>query len=528
MSYVSKLDTPLLRLSPTDNFTLRDACAGVHIFGGIGSGKTSGSGKVLAGAYLRAGMGGLVLCAKSEEVALWQEYAAAHGRRDSVVLFDERQGFNFLSYELARQGMEGIGTVTDCLMKVLEACEHATGKQVQGSGDPFWDKTIRQVLRYTIPPLYAARGTVTVSDIIDFLTSAPADSAQIYDTNWQAQSFMFSIMQWAEFTPKIPIPKENLLRIIDYWCNQYPAIPEKTRGNIVISVTAELDRFKHGRLEAAFCGKTTIVPELCFHGAIIIMAMPALTWNEDGIIGQQVFKYMWQRAVLSRNSLHGPWWDRGKHRNRPVFLWADEAQYFVNSYDAEYQSTCRASRACTVFLTQSLPTYTDKMGGDKSHTRAHALVGKFMTSIFHSNACPDTNEWASKTIGKALQRRFNESEGEGSSMNMGMNKGDSINSGYSSNSSSSHGPGGQTSSLGSGSSSGKSQSTGENLGRGQSRNTSRGYTEVMDFLIEPGDFGRILKTGGPDNGYRVTGVWYQAGRAFKANGYNILVASFRQ
>lgn len=33
-------------------------------FGSIGSGKTSGSGQALALAYLRAGFGGLVLCAK--------------------------------------------------------------------------------------------------------------------------------------------------------------------------------------------------------------------------------------------------------------------------------------------------------------------------------------------------------------------------------------------------------------------------------------------------------------------------------
>ena len=104
MSFVSDLDTPLLDLSPSDRFTLRDACAGVHVFGGIGSGKTSGSGQALAGAYLRAGMGGLVLCAKPEEVELWKSYAKRHGRYDWLVLFGERQGFNFIAWELARQG----------------------------------------------------------------------------------------------------------------------------------------------------------------------------------------------------------------------------------------------------------------------------------------------------------------------------------------------------------------------------------------------------------------------------------------
>ena len=56
VAFAKDLDAPLLRLSSQDDFTLEDATKGVHAFGGIGSGKTSGSGKVLAGAYLRAGV----------------------------------------------------------------------------------------------------------------------------------------------------------------------------------------------------------------------------------------------------------------------------------------------------------------------------------------------------------------------------------------------------------------------------------------------------------------------------------------
>ena len=63
-----------------DDFTIRQACEGISIMGGIGSGKTSGSGAQFARAYLRAGFGGLVLCAKNDEAELWREYAKATGR----------------------------------------------------------------------------------------------------------------------------------------------------------------------------------------------------------------------------------------------------------------------------------------------------------------------------------------------------------------------------------------------------------------------------------------------------------------
>ena len=522
MSFVENLDAPLLRLSPEDAFTLRDACAGVHIFGGIGSGKTSGSGRMLAGAYLRAGMGGLVTCVKAEEVDLWRAYAAEHGRSSSLLLFDENEGFNFLAYEMGRQGMDGIGTVTECLMRVIEAARRASGTASQRGGEAFWEDATRQVLRYAIPPLYAAGGSLSIADIIRFISTAPTNRKEPTDADWQKRSFMYSVMDTAARYPKVPMSRAALRDNITYWAEEFPAIPDKTRGNIVITVTTVLDRFKHGRLNRVFCGNTSLIPELTFHGMVIVLAMPTLTWNEDGVIAQQLFKYMWQRAVLNRNSL------AEKHRARPVFLWSDEAQETVSSYDAEYQSICRGSKACTVYLTQSLPTYYAKMGGDNPRDAAHALVGKFMTNIFHSNACPDTNEYASRVIGKVLTRRGNYSSGSSESFNLGMSAGNSENWGSSSSHGSSYGNNSASFNTGSGSSSGSGSNWGANRGKGTSRNENRGYSESMEFVIEPGDFARVLKSGGKENGNQVTGVWFQGGRVFKASGSNMMLETFAQ
>lgn len=80
---VTDLDTPLVRFSadPRDWWTLRDAVRGVQIFGGIGSGKSSGSGRTLALSLLKSGFGGLVLTGKVGETALWvEDYARRTGR----------------------------------------------------------------------------------------------------------------------------------------------------------------------------------------------------------------------------------------------------------------------------------------------------------------------------------------------------------------------------------------------------------------------------------------------------------------
>ena len=521
VAFVKDLDTPLLRLSPQDDFTLRDACCGIHAFGGIGSGKTSGLFKMALGAYFRAGFGGIITTAKPDAVDAAIRDAAAHGRSNSLVLFDENEGFNFLTYELARQGIEGIGTVTECLMHVVEAAKKASPTASQRGGEPFWEDSARQAIRRTILPLYSAKGSASVADICRFIDTAPQSAKDVANPDWQNRAFMYQMMDAAVRHPKVPLPRDVLGDVINFWSERWPAIPEKTRGNISITITAALDRFLHGRLARAFCGRTTVVPEMTFHGAVIVLAMPTLTWNEDGVIAQVLFKYLWQRAALSRNSL------APEHRERPIFSFCDEAQDTVHSYDSEFLSVSRSSKICPVALTQSLPSYYARIGGDNSRDAAHALVGKYMTHVYHANSCPETNEYASRMIGKVMTRRGNFSEGNSQSFNEGMSAGNSENTGSSSSYGSSSGKGYSLNSN-SGSTSGSGNNWGNNRGRGSSENVSRGYSESMEFLIEPGDFGRILKTGGRENGGIVTGVWFQSGRVFRASDGNVMIRRFRQ
>ena len=51
--YVSDLDAPLLMFSEYDVWDLRSACEGALITGGIGSGKSSGSGAMTASNWAR-------------------------------------------------------------------------------------------------------------------------------------------------------------------------------------------------------------------------------------------------------------------------------------------------------------------------------------------------------------------------------------------------------------------------------------------------------------------------------------------
>ena len=516
------LDVPLLRLTPLDNFTVRDAVQGVCVTGGIGSGKTSGSGAALAQAYLRAGMGGLVLCAKPEEVDLWKGYCATTGRSNSLIVVDGSTPIvNDFDYDLACQGPGGVNSSVELAMKKVEIARNASpspGRQ----GEAFWEDTIRQMLRHAIPVLLASKGKVESADLLAIVRSAPTSVEQLQDPEWQRKSAFYAFFRAASDR----LDDATGERLMAYWAHDFAMLDPKTRGNIIISLTTAFDRFNHGWLRTAFSTETMVPPELTFHGAIIVLAMPALTLHEDGIIAQQLYKYLWQRAVLARNALSP------EQRTRPVFLWADEAQYFINSFDAEYLSTCRGSLACTVYLTQSLPTYYAKLAGDGGHDRVHHLLGNFATRIWHNNACAETNEWAARTLGKIVKKRASYNESQGSNTSYGMNMGEGSSWNREAKDSNFAGVGGfgwsQNPLWGREGSEGGSDNWGRNRGHGTNSSVTHGSSEVMEYIIEPGEFGRILKTGGPANDYRVSGIWYQAGRYFKASGGSAFLSEFAQ
>ncbi len=516
------LDDTLLWLSPSDAFRIRDACENVLVLGGIGSGKTSGPGKTLRRAMFRAGFGALVLVTKPDEVTACLEDAYSANRQSSVIRVDGRSGFNLIEHELARQGIAGINTVVESLMRILEIVRAAVPNGGR-TGEAFWENSFRQLLRMTVPILYAAFGSVRISEIIRFIQTAPASAAQLVDEAWRASSFMYQVMHQARTEPSVPLDDDGFGRIASYWQNEFAQLDNKLRTSITSTLSTSLDRFTHGRLKRLFCEDTTFVPELTMLGAIIVLDMSALEWNEDGIIAQQIIKFATQRALLSRNGLPE------QFQLRPVAIFVDEAQTFFNTFDREFMSLSRSSRCATVCLTQSIPSVIATIGGDNAKHQADALLAQSGTKIFCNNSCPETNRFAADTVGRAIQRRASFSESESFGRSSGLNMGESTSWGTSSGGGyTSDGRGGGSSSVNWSSNSGGGDSSGRNRGVNSGQSTSGGYSEAMDYEIEPAEFSRSLLTGGPANGGIVSAVWFQAGRRFDLTGRPWLYASFQQ
>lgn len=491
VKYVTKPATPLLRFGKADTWKLADALQGAHVFGGTGSGKTSGSGKALAEAYLKAGMGGLVLCAKPDEAELWVNYAKACGRENNVILFRPDQGtrFNFLEYEMAL-GAGGVDNVVALLMKVVDLASPRMGG-ADGENE-FWRNAIQEMLANTIGALYHAWGTVRLPDVFKIVQDGPKSPANFADERWKAASFLYKTLNKMAGDPVVPIREHDGRVIADYWRYTFAGADQKTRANVHITFTSKLSPLMRGDIYDMLCTSTNVVPELAHEGAIIIVDVPSMQFREVGILLQKVWKYMFQRAA-ERRVVNGG--------TRPLFLWADEAHVFIDEYDAEFQSMARGRKVATVYLSQNVDAYVQKIGGANAMAIMHGLIGQFQTQIFHANTSANTNEYASNMIGRSIQIRSSQSsgttEGKSASTSRGRSKEHAWGEALPSNES--------------------NRSVGVESGENFGFSDSLTYSQQMELEVEPGDFARNLAKGGPDWDYKVDGFVCMASGRFKGN-----------
>lgn len=466
-------------------FSVKDAFEGVQVFGATGSGKSSGSGKALATAFLESNFGGLILTAKTDERADWENYARLAGRPDDLIVFGAETDFrfNFLRYELGRKG-RGAGHTENLVNLFCAILEAGSGKNgTGGQQDGYWQRALKQLLRNAIDLSIIALDDINLPTLNRIILTAPISPQQVEDTDWRKNSVCLALIEEAEKRAAGKDRMEDFEVTRDYWLKEFANLAVETRTPIVSMFTSMADCFLRGMLRKLFCTDLNFMPDDCFKGKIIILDLPVKEFYELGLFAQILFKHVWQRAVERRIP---PGIDRKTSEKtiRPVFLYVDESQFFVNQYDAQFQSTARSSRACTVYLTQNLPGYQSSLGGADGKASAETFLGNLQTKIFHANGDPQTNNWAADTIGHTRQFQTY----SGLSDAPGAPKGSSQNAGGS---------------------------------------------MVFEYLVQPQEF-TTLRTGGADNEFQVDALIFQGGRRWnstengKAVTRNFLRHSFSQ
>lgn len=412
----SFLDTPLIKFPTGDNWTIRDAVRGVQIFGSIGSGKTSGSGKTLAYKYLKSGFGGIVLCAKPGEANDWVEYAKDCGRANDIILFQEgsKHRFNPLQYETSRKDRGGGLTfnLTELFMSVFKMGQRLTGSDADEK-ERFWDNSLKRCINRIIDLLKLAEEEISIYNMVEILSTAPTDGTTLQKVN---KIENYEIIEWGKTNLCIKClfnAGENAITeqqerdydlVFNYFMRDFANLDDKVQSTIREMFLGFAEPFLSGILNDHFAKDCTLTPEITFENKIVVLDFPVKNYLVSGVYAQSLFKYLWQQAVERR---------RVEENTLPVFLWIDESQYFINEYDTIFQTTARSSRACTVLLTQNISNYYAHMGGKDAIYKVNSLLGNLATKIFHANSDAETNEYASRLVGNAIGEMSSSSQSQG-------------------------------------------------------------------------------------------------------------------
>lgn len=486
---LTDLNAPLLFLSPNDPFTIGDACEGVHVFGATGAGKTSGPGRTLALSMLRSRMGGLVLCAKSDEPATWVRYAAEAGRSGDLILITPveeggRFTFNILDHELNRStaGAGYASNIVEVLSTLAEVGETGSGGSGGGGVEnaAFWATARRVMTRHAVVILDAALGRIELADIHQLILSAPQTREEVADPEWQTRSFCFEMIEQANRAELSVSKRRDLELAFEYFLGEFAGLADKTRSIIVACFTGMCDDVLRAPLRDLLCGATTITPESAFEGKIIVVAMPTKQWGRAGRFLAAAWKLAFQQAAERRPAA------TPDGQLRPAFLFADEYHHFVTANDREFQSTARSSRICTVVMSQNRPAYLAAIGGGDPRSVVDGLLGNLRTQILCANGDQTTNQWAEDTIARGWMTNISASSSD--QRPGGMGKAGSATGG---------------------------------------RQTGTSSSRALEPKVLAETF-TTLRTGGPHNGFMVDAVLFRPGRRWARSGAPYLRVTFNQ
>ncbi|MEA5426390.1 type IV secretory system conjugative DNA transfer family protein [Arcicella lustrica] len=495
------LDDPIMELaSSTEQYqwTTREAVQGLFCCGGLGAGKTTGTGRQMALRFLSKKFGGLVMTAKPDEKDVWINYCKLTGREDDLIVIEPRGKYylNFLQYEASQT--DGKNELTDNLVDVLKTVIQAGVEKDSGmSNDGFWESALDMLIFNVIDLCRLAYGKVSIQEMYNIVQTIPkgdpkidlsSDDGEIkaFDKAFQAarDNITIKIDSWMsnlsdkERTEIITndnlenemldgVPEYRLLKFLDqFFIDTYITLSDKTRSIIDFTFSGFLFRLLREPVYSLFCRHdlSTVTPEDSLKGKIILINLPVKVYHKVGRDCQILFKYIWQRAMEKRNVTEN---------SRPVFLWADEAQNFIHEHDVDFQATARSSRICTVYLTQNLPNLYASMGGKQSEYKVKSFLGTLATKIFHANADIETNRYASELIGDSFF------EDQSDSITVAKNV--------------SH---------------------------------TRGRSFKLERVVRPEQF-ISLKTGGPKNNFKVEGYMHRQGDVIM-NGDNHIKMNFNQ
>lgn len=381
------LEEVLYRLTDRDSYTLRDLTRNLSVFGGTGSGKSTGAGYQFGKAIaFSRNTAMLILASKPEDKEFWSSIFAEARRELLVVAPGGRHCFGVLDHELKAGG--DTRDITQCLMTLGESLGRGEGNT---NNDPFWKEQNRRMLHNAIEVVKLATGRVDPWILQQFIVGAARAPAEMAMPEWRAGPHSM-LLKRAHHAPKGATAQHDYDLARLYWTQEIPALNDRTRSSIEAGVMGLLHVMNVGLVRELIAGDTTVTPKVLEEGTSILINMPIVAGDATATFVNTAWKYAVQRHILRR---------KAGRDDRVIVIWSDEFQKVANSYDAAFLAECRSHRGCLVALTQSIPGMFEAIGAN-GHA-AKSLLSNFLVKVFHAVGDPETAEFASSLLGNRLE-----------------------------------------------------------------------------------------------------------------------------
>jgi len=487
--YWAHPDTPMLQLGSV-TLRARHLYEGTFITGGVGSGKTSSSGKALLRATIRAGWGAFMAAVKENEGERLAEEVGREGRDATLITVDESclHRINTLNYELATNAPRGFEhNLVSLIMQMAE--DDNVANNASGGENPFFQKSAAELLFHSIAIIIAAYGQIDLVSIHRFISTAPTTRAEADDPRWQKESFFSHTMLLAAHKARHEgdaYAQKALEEHGDYWFDVYPKLGDRTRTSVNATLTSVIHPLLAGVPRTLLNGQTNFVPELCREGAIIILDIPLHKFGRAALMIQRMlisqFYTAMQRTPITKTT-------------RPCSLYMDEYQALASPTDIQALATARAARVAPIFISQDIPTLRSAFASVDEHA-ADGLLAKAQNKFFHATTDVETARYASALCGKIERHNHSRSLTKSNVVNNGSTQGEDEGS-Y----------GG---------------------GHGRSLGETESISTYQDDAVPPETLANELRTGGPKNNYRCDAIVVRSNARFKSTGRNYAKVEFSQ
>jgi len=378
--------------TPLD-LSLTDLCTSVLVVGGTGSGKT----QLINAMIVQAAHSG-------DDASIVAIDPKGSSKLDIYNIYNSLPAEIQASYKFRVIGPEAwecrYNPIDPAVMTPEAAAAILTDaiKAEGGSnGDDYWNTMVAEI----------AYATMHIHD----LAGLPRDFAALYATMTAPGEELLGIISAAEKRHEgNDHALETIKRAAEIIRVNLIEIPDKTKGNIISSISSWLGRFTMPQMwnfRTSSISLSDLLDEKCLY----IIDIPESLGKPGKLLRYYLFRQIYDVA-LSRIP------DKTKNQDRHIILFADEVQESTNQWSFRKSALSREGKLCIVAATQSRSQLLSVWGHKEA---TDTVTANFRSRVILGTDDLETREWAKKLISEGEMPEH--SYGTSTSRNMGASMG---------------------------------------------------------------------------------------------------------